>query len=245
MKTLFFPLLFLSILSTGCGRHMPSPFRGSGFMPRVSIDPRKAATGPMDLESQAALHMSKAIFSGVMAPGGVWLWQEDYEPGQWTSWEAEGAETELAFLKDAGEGKQWWRIRLIPDDEDDLAYEALIDRESFSARRIRAAFGEDEPFEVPLSEMLSLGERGEPDRLKPEFLASIVTGVETVSVPAGIFRSKRASYEVPEGGKLELWLNDSVPGGVVRYRYTSPEGESLTGNLTGFGDGAVTLLGSY
>lgn len=257
MRNFLPSILIVSVmLVSGCGTRIPSPGLGdidiASFMeePRDAEEPEREDLSHADrVRRSVALQMSQALFSYKFSVGGVWPWQREFEPGQWTKWEFCDAseipdlETELAFLKEAEEEISWWRLSLDPPDDDAIIYEALIAEPDFSVRRLRAKMGPEEPFEVPVTE----GTYGyaAPLRITPESLEAASVGEVDINVPAGSFTARHIRYGIPERGEIELWLSETVPGGVIRYRYTSPEKEVFTASLTDYGRDAETLLESY
>ncbi|MGM0441764.1 MAG: hypothetical protein ACQEQC_05025 [Elusimicrobiota bacterium] len=200
-------------------------------------------------QTQYAGQIAQTMFSYVMAPGGIWLWQKEFKEGEWTSWNVttddnDKIKIDIAYLKDAGNNRHWWRL-IYNSDEEEITYEALMNHEDFSTRRLRAQFDSDEPFEVPVAEGGSYGPYGTPRRITPESLEASIQETVEVDLPAGSFQSRRGEFGVMMGqGQLELWLSDEVPGGVVKYQLTSEQSDAV-GELTDYGKGAESILGSY
>ncbi len=70
--------------------------------------------------------------------------------------------------------------------------------------------------------------------MKPEMLERLVnrTGrpsAERVDTPAGRFQAKLLVFEFGDtDGEMEWWETEKVPGGIVQYRFTDPDGEAAT-----------------
>ncbi|MEA3507054.1 MAG: hypothetical protein U9R36_06170 [Elusimicrobiota bacterium] len=240
-------IVVLAFLFYGCFPGVP----GIDFGPRIDLSPKfSSSSGRSGRQGQHyASQMSQVMFSYMFAPGGIWPWQKEFKEGEWSSWVVKSGSSdeefnsEIAYLADDGEGRRWWRLT-YRDGEEELVYEALIRQEDFSIRRMRAKINDDEPSEVPVTEG-GYGPYGPPRRITPESLEAAVQETMTLRVPAGKVTAERAEYGGAAGGTVELWLNDRVPGGVVKYRFTSDDGEGVTGNLKDYGTGAKTILGSY
>jgi hypothetical protein len=241
----------LAFLFYGCLPGVPRIDVG----PKIDLSPKfSSSSGSSSQQSQQgqqyAAQMSQVMFSYMFAPGGIWPWQKEFKKGEWSSWvvksgsSGEQFSSEIAYLKDAGDGLRWWRL-IYRDGEDEIIYEALIRQEDFSVRRMRAKINDEEPSEVPVTEGAAYGPYGPPRRITEESLEAAIQETTTLRVPAGKFTAERAEYGGAARGTIELWLNDSVPGGVVKYRFTAEEGGETTGNLKEYGTGAETILGSY
>ena len=222
----------------------PPTYAGPGAFPGPGVP--LMATGPERIGPAQSLGPSWAypfIFQAMFSAYGYGLDLAPYRPGQWTSWEArsgsgQASRMRKAFLGYADGGREWWQVRL----GDDAVVEVLFGEGRQSIRRLRQRFGNEPPREMPVME----GWYTPPVRLTPESLEGAVVepGVE-VQVPAGTFRADRLEFGVGPGLVLRMWRATDVPGGIVRYELSGPSGEGLVAELTGYGDGAVTELGSY
>lgn len=194
---------------------------------------------------------SLAFHSGSYAPAGA-----AYEPGEWTRWrivqsEQEGAppEFERAFLRREADGSEWWRVRyvVLGDDgsgnarPDTILLEGKFNADRSQLVRLRGKMpGDTEPKEMPVEE----GTYGysEPIPLTEESLEGATVGTETVSVPAGTFTSRHVRYGNMGGGTLDWWLNDEVPGDMVKYTNSSPQEASSDGSTPDPNNYTVELL---
>ncbi len=241
-------IILISIALTGCGTIFSIPTPTIDLTPEIS-GPRVRTQGESQPQKQYAGQIAQTMFSYVFAPGGLWLWQKDFEEGEWISWDLKTDASQkdivanLAYLKEADNNRHWWK--LIYNTEDDvITYEALINHDDFSTRRLRAKFGDDAPFEVPVTEE-SYSYYSRPRRITPEALEASIQETMYINIPAGNFQTRRAEFGVITGsGQLEMWLNDEVPGGIVKYKLTSEQAQAV-GELKNFGTGAKSILNSY
>ena len=247
------PVLSVPIAST------PPSEAGAGASPAPGAPPPSAgagalqgpgmpfmAMGPELMGPAQSLGPSWAypfIFQAMFSPHGYGLDMVPYRPGQWTSWQARSGSGQTssmrkAFLGYADGGREWWQVRL----GDEAVVEILFSEGRQSIRRLRQRFGDEPPREMPVME----GWYTPPVRLTAESLEGAVVerGVE-VQVPAGTFRADRLEFGVGPGLVLRMWRATDVPGGIVRYEISGRSGEGFVAELTGYGEGAVTELGSY
>lgn len=182
------------------------------------------------------------IFQSLFSVHGYGLDLAPYRPGQWTEWEWRSGSGEVlrvrkAFLGYADGAREWWQVRW----GDKAVFEVLFDEGRQSVRRLRQRVGNEPPREVPVVE----GWYASPLRLTPESLEGAVVerGVE-VQTPAGRFRADRLEFGLEQGLVLRMWRVPEVPGGVARYELSGPQGQPLVMALIGYGEGAVSELGS-
>lgn len=191
-----------------------------------------------------------------LASGSYAVVEEAYEPGEWTRWnmlegsEPTGAVVERAFLGTESEGEEWWRVRYVNTNDDEaIVLEALFADDRQELVRMRAQFPGEEPQELPV-------ERGtygyaEPIQLTEESLEGATVGSERVDVPAGAFEARHVRYG-SAGATLEWWIQDEVPGHLVKYLRRVDEtgsdeagdsiSQSWTVELESYGDDAVREL---
>lgn len=123
-----------------------------------------------------------------------------------------------------------------------MLMEVLFSDKHESIRRMRQKFGSEAPKEVPVTE----GWYTSPMQLTPESIeGSVVKKGVSVSVPAGTFTCDQLEFGVAQGMTLRLYRNVNVPGGVVKYEMVGEDKDVYSGELTSFGNGATTQLGSY
>ncbi len=171
---------------------------------------------------------------------------QKYEPGQYTNWEIstngeDKFSTRKAYLDKLPNGQEWWQVD-FKTKSDSMLMEVLFSDKQQSIRRMRARFGNESPKEVPVTE----GWYNSPMQLTPESIeGSVVKKGVSVTVPAGTFTCDQLEFGVAQGITLRLWRAKSVPGGVVKYEMTGDNGDLYSCELTSYGSGAKTELGSY
>ena len=194
------------------------------------------------------------LFSVAFHSGSYSVVEEAYEPGEWTRWtmlqgeDATGSEFERAYLEQTDEGEEWWRVTYVNTaDDEEIVLEGLFSADRSELLRLRAQFPGEEPKELPVQE--GTYSYAEPMQLTEQSLEGATRGTEQVSVPAGSFQAQHIEYGTA-GATLLWWLNDDVPGNLVKYASRADEqGESETEipntwtvELADYGDGAEPQL---
>lgn len=156
----------------------------------------------------------------------------DYEPGEYTEWEVHGESTQdnravmrRAFLGTDADGNEWWQVKYTnAEDGSTIIMESLFSPDMQQLLRMRAKWPNDrQPQEVPVTENQYYQA---PQRLTEQSLEGGTRGYETVTTPAGSFNARHVVFGNPGGDTQEWWMTDRVPGGVVKYLYSSPTGGS-------------------
>ena len=170
-----------------------------------------------------------------------------YEPGQYTGWQisTDGKDdflTRKAYLTKLPNGEEWWQVS-FRTKSDSMLIEVLFSDKLQSIRRMRARFGNESPKEVPVAE----GWYTSPMQLTPESLeGAIVKKNVSVTVPAGTFTCDQLEFGLMQGFTLRLWRTQDVPGKVIKYEMVGNNHNDIyTAEMTAYGDGARTQLGSY
>lgn len=239
-----------------------------------------SATGLADLQASmvALVVYSNAFFAGGFmygydnfqeGEGVVW------EISSISEGEKQSITVERALLKRLPGGSSWWRLS-YSDDESTLISEALIDQGyELLAFRYRDTETKDIIEWIPEKEEEEKGQQGETadsynEEEMPRFFDGswepYIQGKENVSVPAGSWSCDRVvveeSYEYTtyddEGNEVdaegsyryEWWINESVPGKLVKYRWeerddASQEATIMTGELIKHAEGYGTELNSF
>lgn len=255
----------------GCGSVVSSAIDTAAGGVGTAIGNRAAARmnarlgamwGPQMTQFYTGYLFSLAFHSGSYAPAG-----DLYEPGEWTKWrivqtgqEGPPPEFERAFIRREADGSEWWRVRYVvmgDDGSGNMVPDTILLEGKFSADRsqlvrLRGKMpGDAQANEMPVEE----GTYGysEPIGLTDESLQGATVGTETVSVPAGTFSARHIRYGNLGGGTLEWWLNDDVPGEMVKYTTTSstepssdgttPDPYNYTVELVAHGTGATSATG--
>jgi len=222
-----------------------------------------AVWGPQMMQFYTGYLFSLAFHSGSYAPAG-----EVYDQGEWTKWrivqtgqEGPPPEFERAFIRREADGSEWWRVRYVvfgDDGSGQMKPDTILLEGKFSADRstlvrLRGKMpGDVQANEMPVEE--NTYGYVEPTPLTAESLQGATVGTETVSVPAGSFTARHVRYgAMGGGGTTEWWLNDGVPGGMVKYSQTSasestaeegsPDPYNYTVELVDHGTGATSATG--
>lgn len=199
--------------------------------------------------NQFMAQQAQIMFGYAFAPGGVWISQRGYQPGDYTKFELNQPDDdskvvlERAYLEQLDNGNQWWRISWS-EEEESWIYEGLISPSESSLIRLRAKDADGNEGEVPVSGQTIYTE---PAELTEESIEGATVGEESISTPAGTFRTDHVRYMPVTGeGTLDWWLTDQVPGGVARYQLSSEEdGVIWTITVSEKGNDATTVLDSF
>ena len=270
VKLLFCITLACCIFFSGCSMFIESAFdkaastAGEKVGQRVGDTVGTAMAGYAEASlrglSPALMQMYvSSIFSAFFYSGGYYFDYHDYEPGDWTRWEAigmdEGDEFEKALLKEEDDGKEWWQVSasgVREGETEEVILEALFsapdEAGSRKLLRLRSLFpGDKEPAEVPVQEDAAAWYH-DPVRVTQESLEAATEGIGPVTTPAGTFEARHVVYRDVRG-IAEWWLSDEVPGGLVKYQVTwSEEGgeeEQYTAKVIAFGSDAESRLQSF
>ncbi len=196
---------------------------------------------------------------------GAMMFEKPYQPGQWTRWELTESDVpdektiiERAMFSKTPEGAEWWRTKTINVYKDDgkmkadtVILESLFKSEDQYMRRLvrmRARMpGKTESEELLVPENWSTWSLlAFPYKPTPESVEGATVGVEKV---AGV-DAKHVKFGGSNGGKMEWWLSDALPGGLARFRHTDDEVSDVDGkpvvwsmDLVAKGSGARSELG--
>ena len=192
---------------------------------------------------------------GMMYGTGANVFDEAYQPGQWTRWELRGADdddkaiVERAFIAKTEDGSEWWRYKSIMGG-DTIVLEGLFKPAGDGMQdlvRMRGKMpGDREPNELMVPENMTTLHAWGMFRTRPtkESVDGATVGTENVTTPAGSFSAKRVRFG-GGGGRQEWWLSSQVPGGWVQYQVSAEEkSDGFTMKLIAHGTGATSELGS-
>lgn len=192
---------------------------------------------------------------GMMYGTGANVFDEAYQPGQWTRWELVGADdddkaiVERAFISKDAEGREWWRYKSMMGG-DTIVLEGLFKDAGDGLQelvRMRGRMpGEREANELMVPENMTTLAAWGMFRSRPtkESIDGATVGTEDLRTPAGTFSAKRVRFG-STGARQEWWLSPQVPGGWVQYTVNAEEKEDgFTMRLIGHGSGATSELGS-
>ncbi len=190
---------------------------------------------------------AQVVFSYTFSVGGMWIGQTGYKPGEWTKFEmiSEGDSKpvvlERAFLKRLANGNEWWRTSWEAEGESWI-YEALISKKDESLLRLRARDTDGNEGEVPVTNRQIYYE---PQEVSAESIKGATIGTENITVPAGTFSAKHVRFVNQGQGNVDWWLNDTVPGGVIKYEMSENSVVKWKSELKAKGDNATTILKSF
>ena len=247
-------VLALSLCASGCGLIMDTAIDSAADEVGESVGQQIAAdmTGPM--YRAYAWSLMAAYFWA----GGYWLAWHPYQPGEWTKWkheikEAEAKEgspsqplfVEKAFLKRNDDGSEWWRIKAFQQSPEDTAiFEALFAADRTHVVRMLGKIGTNPVQEITFEE----GENAFPapnafedSALKEHSVGTVELASGTVNWSANHVQFKAADAS----GQADFFFSDKVPGGLVKYQFSSNQGDSYVILLDGHGSGAASELGAY
>lgn len=215
----------------------------SGLAPKSDIPKPATAQWGRFMALQA-----QVLFSYTFSPGGYWVGKIVFSPGEYVKYEMsenDGSKViiEKAFLKKLDNRNRWWRISWVSGDETWI-YEALLSPAEQRIVRLRARDTNRNEGEVPIIEKIVYIQ---PAKITDESIQGATVGKEVVETPAGKFECDYVVFvSVSSEGKIEWWINDSIPGGVIKYMLTDNEGKvAWSAVLKEYGKGATIVLESY
>lgn len=200
--------------------------------------------------NQFMVMQAQIVFAYTFSPGGLWLGQTEYQPGEWTQFEvqpaADEADTihlERALLKRDPNGHEWWRLSWSQGEET-WVYEALLDPAEEQLLRLRARDAKGNEEEIPVTEETAYYPS---TKLTPESIEGATVGEEEITTSVGSFTAQHVEYKsTSTKGKTKWWLSDQIPGGVIKYQMIEQDENVVwTSTLAEMGDDATTQLGSY
>lgn len=194
---------------------------------------------------------AQTVFAHSFSVGGYWITRNQFQPGEWAQYEIDQSgndqtvSIEKAFLKQTEEGHEWWRVRWDVDDDQSWVYESLIDTDRGELLRLRGRDQDGNVKEIPVEKGTTVYR--EPRDLTDRSIEGATVGTTRVQTRAGSFQADEVQYgAVGARGDVTFFLNDTVPGGVVKYRITnSNQGAQWTSTLVDYGSDATTRLESY
>lgn len=256
------PLLLLVILFSGCSTVTDAVMGGTeraverAVSERVeqAVYARVAPAGDLPPYGGGQWNVfmvtqAQVIFAYSFSAGGYWVGENAFEPGDYTVFEWVDSEDdttvelEKALLRVEDDGREWWRVSWS-DEEGAWVYEGLLDPEEERMVRLRAKDPEGNVDEVPITEDQTVYYA--PAEVTDESVEGATVGRETITTPAGTFDTRHVVYSSQtEEGRVEWWINDDVPGGVVKYAATDEGANLWTSTLIRTGSDATTELDSF
>ncbi|MCF7858419.1 MAG: hypothetical protein K9N07_03730 [Candidatus Cloacimonetes bacterium] len=261
IKGLFIYVLFLTVIivisscigysdpisrgiSRGIGRAVSEHAENEAYRrtaPKEKLPPPRTANWGNFMAMQAQI-----VFTYSFSAGGLWLGQNDYQPGEWTKFDITTDDNnttrmERAFLKIDENGNNWWRISWV-DGDDTWIYETLISP-SGSLLRLRAQDSDNNQGEIPVS-----GEQiyYPPREVTKESIEGATQGKYSLETDAGVFNCDHVVFLAVYGqGNVEWWITNEVPGGVAQYQIVDKGNVLWKSTIVSKGTDATTILDSY
>jgi len=233
---------------SGLGRAISESVEQSVYKktaPKEKLPPPKTANW-----NQYMMMQANVVFSYAFSNGGYWFGTDSYKEGEWTKYQVatdDGGKfvLEKAFLKKLPNGNEWWRVSW-KDKGEEWIYEALISPDDGKLLRLRGRDADGNEGEIPVTEDSQVSVYGNAQKLTKESIEGATIGKEKLKTHAGTFNCDHVEYMAMGEGKLEFWLNDEIPGGIVKYIIKDSKGKAnLTSELFDYGKGAKTILKSF
>jgi hypothetical protein len=156
----------------------------------------------------------------------------------------DSVKVEKALLKVTEDNNEWWRVSWETDDRT-WVYESLINPSTNNLLRLRGKDPDGNTQEIPVTKGTTVYRS--PRELTEQSIEGATVGTETITVNGESIPTEHVRYSAGmSGGTLEWWLNDDIPGGVVKYQATNQSGDATwVSTLSGYGTDATTKLESY
>ncbi|MDQ2070880.1 hypothetical protein [Natronospira bacteriovora] len=168
-----------------------------------------------------------------------------YQSGEYSEWQVRDAHGDApmsrmrrAYLGNDANGNERWQVVYHDAAGDDtIIMETVFTPGREQALRIFARFPDDkEVHEIEATDRTFAA----PTKLKLSEVEGARESRERISVPAGDFEAHRISVG-EEDWQQDWWLNDRVPGGVVRYGWQSRGGDEAPEQAEGIATDAYIL----
>jgi hypothetical protein len=218
--------------------------------------PDKGQAQASGASAQVYQYQFSAFYSGFWSMGWFGYKDANYAPGQGTIWNfkttggssKEPVTFERALLKVVAGKAQWWRFKMT-SGKTNIVYEFLVGADTV-VTKVRyqdpdsGAIGE---FVPSADQMKQPGIQASSAPKSRAEMAKYLVGKETVQVGAGKFTTDHYLYtDASSNGTAESWVNEKVPGYMVKSIYTSKKNnQTSTGELTQIESGVTTSLNSY
>jgi hypothetical protein len=206
--------------------------------------------------AQVYQYQFSAFYTGFWSMGWFGYKDANYKPGQGTVWtftntggsSKDPVVFERALLKVLPGNSQWWRFKMT-NGKTNIVYEFLVGPDTV-VTKVRyqdpdsGAIGE---FVPSPDQMKQPGMQASSAPKSRAEMATYLVGRETVQVAAGKFTADHYLYtDDASNGTAESWVNEKVPGYMVKSIYTSKKSnKTSSGELTQIESGVTTSLNSY
>lgn len=222
-------------------------------MPKITVEayaPGKPPSPRSGKWHQYMIAHAQTVFSHSFTVGGLWPGLVGYEEGEWTEFhiKAPGSSeiitVKRALLKVREDGSRWWKLAWETGGKR-WVYEGLIAADGSSLLRLRGKDPKGVVKEIPIKRgaAVNLHRR----ELTEKSIREAVSSTLKVDVSAGSFSARKAHFDMPNlPGNVSWWLNEDVPGGVVKYEVQSEkEGSRWNCELQDYGSGVKSELNSF
>jgi hypothetical protein len=205
--------------------------------------------------AMAYQYQFNAMYSGFWAMGWFGYKDGNYKAGQGTIWKFTGTGRgsdkpvtfERALLKVGTDATQWWRFR-VESGKDIIVYEFLIGSDSV-VKKVRFK----DPDSGTVQEFVPSQDNSMPSQAPANMpksradMAKYKVDRQNVKVQAGSFDTDHYLYtDTTAQGSVESWVNDTVPGYMVKTVYTNKKNnQTSNGELIQIESGVTTTLGSF
>lgn len=198
--------------------------------------------------------------NGILYLSGATMFESDYKPGEWTSWEINDASQpdqkmilERAMIRRDADKTELWRTKTISitaEKADTIILETQMkpqdaDGVTMTVVRMRGKFPGDtagKELMVP-EDMHTISPQAFGRKPTPESVAGATVGMEPVKVGSTTYVAKHVRFG-SGGGDMDWWMSERAPGGLVKITSTANGKDSMwTMELTGSGKGAKSELG--
>jgi hypothetical protein len=235
----------------------PSAQPAQQTQPAPAPTPQKQQAPAPAAPAQVYQYQFNAFYAGMWSMGWFGYKDANYKPGQGTVWtftstgggSSKPVTFERALLKITPNASQWWRFKL-DTGEDTLIYEFLVGSDA-RVQKVRykdpdtGAIGEFVPSQTDQQTKTGPGASGGP-KSRADF-AKYKVDKQRVQVKAGTYNADHYKYtDETDNGTGETWVNETVPGYMVKTVYTSKKNnQTSTGELIQIESGVTTILSSY
>jgi hypothetical protein len=263
---LLLPLALVALLLAGCSTLNNLTSAVGGGSTQNAAQSKQADSQPASDQGQtqaqapagSALvyqYQFGAFYTGFWSMGWFGYKDANYAPGQGTIWKftntgksKEPVTFERALLKVVPGNSQWWRFKMT-SGKSTIVYEFLVGPDAV-VTKVRyqdpgsGAIGEFVPSQDQMNQP-GMGSSTAP-KTRAE-MAKYLVGRESVQVAAGSFMADHYLYtDDTSSGTAESWVNQKVPGYMVKSIYTSKKNnQTSAGELTQIENGVTTSLNSY
>jgi hypothetical protein len=192
------------------------------------------------------------LFNYLFSSYGYGLELNDYQVGEWTTWNIRTTEGDepmtmsKGFLKQLDNGHQWWQVVLNEANEEDDTYtaEVLFSADRSSVLRYREQIGNGDIQKKPVSK----GWYSQPTQLTEESREAATKNENIqVTIAKGTFAADLIEFGIAPEMTFSMWQakSEDIPGGVLKYETKSEEELMYNSELQDYGTGATTKLESY